>query len=290
MGSKKSKTEDKFWTAWTHLYHMEGHVKWAWSGLSMRNVWRWSWMAPEIFQLTQPSLFLLGHHRNINHQEDYFLLALTRSQTATGCERANLQQWTCTVTPDLCAKTSWCQTAFPLARGMKMEEQVNIRTGLPKQKQSMAQCLNDSRATAALCQGKRSHQHTVLVLQEEQKAQCSGISLVRWNGAGTDYFGTAEAATTDGQGSRATTWAWSHLGSASTVWKMANNNKKIPCQWHPKPTVLGLEQHKSLSKNGGQRKLWITSLCKKALELCQVLHKAWRRSSRGTSGTRTPLK
>lgn len=79
--------------------------------------------------------------------------SVQKCQTATGCERTNVQQQTCTVTPDLCTKTSWCQMAFQLARGMKMEEQVNVWTSLPKQKQSMAQCLNDSRATAALCQG-----------------------------------------------------------------------------------------------------------------------------------------
>lgn len=39
------------------------------------------------------------------------------------------------------------------------------------QNQGMAWCLSDGRATARLRQGKGSHQHAELLLQEEQEAQ-----------------------------------------------------------------------------------------------------------------------
>ena len=87
------------------------------------------------------------------------------------CPHPYLQQQARAAMPDLSAKTSWCQTASPVARGMKTSEQVNAWTRLPTQTQGMAWCLSDGRAPARLCQGKGRHQHTEVVLQEEQKAQ-----------------------------------------------------------------------------------------------------------------------
>lgn len=95
------------------MSHVLGQV----SAPSPREMYEADPEGPHLFQSR-----LLRHCRNTKNLEDYFLLEFTRKVKQQEGGRGHMrdshphmQQWA-----HLCAKTSWCQAAFPLARGMKM--------------------------------------------------------------------------------------------------------------------------------------------------------------------------